>query len=209
MTKAESLAEFQEFIDDTSITSYYYLERALQFLNNFFSLDDVDTSKSTVVDQNYIEAPAGTVDVNNIWVYSTSAGEYQEMRKLADEDYDNIQMFEKKGVSRWYVIKEGKDVDKIYFTVTPTSAETVKIKRKKKFTFPADSGDSYDLPDELEELLILGAVRRYYIKILAKVITNREDFPDVDPSEIREIKKEVTAEYYSLLKKIRTARTYG
>lgn len=192
MTKAESLAEFKDYIDDATVADYHHLERALLYLNNFFFKETFDSTRSTVIDQNYVEWPGSAVDVLNVWV------DDDEIKKLKDEDLDNIAKFEEEELKRWYNVGL-----RVYFTWDPDAVETVKMKINEEYEFPTEVDGDYDCPNEFLELVILGAVKRYYTVLMSRALINPTELPDITPFDVGEAKRVITKEYNDLIRTLR------
>jgi hypothetical protein len=195
MTYTECETRVREIVGDTSAVVSSCIAEAVKFLERFSSLEAWDETKSTVANQEYIETPAGTIDVEVIYVNGL------EMKKLADDDFIRVPAYKDAGVERFYLVKTGI-VPRIYFTVTPTAVATVKMLIKKQYAIPTGAS-TFDFPRHFDELVIFGAVVRYYQMALSNVMKNRELFPDVNPDEINKSLKNAQDYFSNLLSGIR------
>jgi hypothetical protein len=194
MTKAEALAIFQEYIDDTAITSETYLKQSLFYLNNFFGRRVITTDTETVIDEYSVTTPSNVKRIEKIELNDV------EIKKLSNKEDKNKLI--NTGVQRW----ENKGGDIYFLQAFSETGLTVKIDAIYKFIW-ADTGD-LDIEDELQDLLFLGATMRYFQTLLSKTMTNREDNPDTTPTEIRRTIKELRDEYESRIKLAIKGRTH-
>lgn len=196
MTFTEAEARVRAIIDSTSAVVTDYIYESVKYLNNFFWKEGFDSSLTTVAGQNYVDCPATILDVTDVWVGGT------KIEKLSDDEYSNLAGIEADAIERWHIVANGTAI-RIYFTVAPSATGTVvKLKIKSRFTLAAGSG-AFDFPRELDELVIIGAVLRYYQFLILSVCTNRQNFPDVKPNEIINARKNLEKHYNDLLSKTR------
>lgn len=194
MTFNEAQARVRVIIDDAAATVTDYIYESVKYLNNFFYKEGFDSTVTTVAAQNYVDCPATVLDVEDVWV------DGEKIEKLSDEEYFNLAEIEDEGIERWHKVANGTLV-RIYFTVAPaTTGLVVRLKVKSRFTL-ATADTAFDFPRELDELVIVGAVLRYYQFLILSVCTNREKYPDVKPNEIINARKNLEKHYNDLLSK--------
>lgn len=193
MTGAESLAQLVLYTGDSTITTYEHLSNSLLYLSNFFYLEEWDESVVTTANQNYVDVSAKIFDIESCFVNEV------EIEKLPDKDFQYIPKYEENLVERFYFTD-----NKLFFTVAPSETGlAVRIKVKKRYTMPL-AGASYDCPDNILPLVILGALENYYTKLLSTVALNRDNAPDIKPSEILTLKNDISktlTEKITLIKK--------
>lgn len=179
-----------DYVGDTTIDCDQHVIDSVNHLSNIFSIPAIDTSLTTTVGQEYITKPSGVLKVKRVFV---GGFEVKPLENMADLDFvtQNARL-------RWYEYG-----DKIYLTVTPTASSDVKLFIDKSFTVPTASVDT-DLPERFFEAVYIGATYRYYHKIVALVMKNREQYPDIDPEEITAIRDSYFRQYSTLIKQLRT-----
>jgi len=197
MTYTESESQVRAILNNVSADVADDLATSLKYLNNYFVLRDFDSSLSTTAGQKYIVLPTSIVDV-----LSVSIGDV-DYALLPSSEYSKIVQYEKEQLPFFYILDS-----KIYLTITPASVETVNIFAKKRFNMPSGT-DWYDVPPELEELVILGAVHRYYLKLLMVVNTSFEDMADTDSDRLRRVVDVVSKRYTQLVQSISRISQYA
>ena len=174
MNLTEIATIVKDMINDTTATVDQHIIDSVNYLSNFFHLEKIDISDTTVADQNYLEVPTLCKKMRRLVIND------EEIKKL--EDFEDLEIVEDCDVPRWY-----EDDGKIQLTEEmETTGDAIKKWYNKKFVVPTADVDT-DVPDEMLELVYVGAAMRYWRKIVSAVASNREEYPDVDPDEARRI----------------------
>lgn len=184
-------AQVRANVNDTTASVTQEIDDAINLLSNFFHLKKISTAISTVASQTYIDKPANTIEVERVKI---SADEYKETSLAKLEDVENDE------TKNWYDYN-----DKLQISPTPTSVLTTKIWYKSGFTALAGAG-STDVPDRLVPLLVILATWLYYVQIVSKVGTARENFPDMTPKEAGDLATEWKKQFDSLLASIKNTK---
>jgi hypothetical protein len=179
----------KEMIDDTAATVDQRVIDSVNHLSNIFSIPSTDTSQSTAIGGTTLTVPTNSVKVQQVFI----AG----LEVLPLENLTDMQDVLDESEQRWYIANGA-----ITFTQTFTTIETTAIWYEKGFTTPTAGVDT-DLPTRYNELVYVGAVARYYDKLVAMVITNRQKYPDVKPEEIKDLRKEWYEQYNYLIKSVK------
>ena len=199
MTEAEALDIFQEYVADTTITSTTFLEQSLKHINNFFAKEGViDETLSTTADAKVVDISSiddlkkiNSVQIDEEYVQKLEGRE--DKNRLIDDE-----------IQRWEHKKTEKE---LHFLIdTDETGDTITLDIDKKFIWPAGT-DDFDLDEDLQDLLFLGAQIRYLQAELLKVMVSREDLPDVKPTEIKNALKELRLQYEIRIKEIKKARS--
>lgn len=159
-------------INDASANVTQTIDDAINLLSNFFSRKVISTAVSTVANQPYITYPTNPISIERLTIGSD---EYTETT------LPKIQAATDDETKSWY------DYDgKIQLIPTPSAVTAAKIWYRAGFTTLAGAG-STDVPDRLVPLLIILATWLWYVQMLSKVGTARENFPDMTPEEAGKI----------------------
>lgn len=159
-------------VNDTAADVTQEIDDAINLLSNFFSRKLISTAVSTVAGQSYISYPTNPISIERLQI---GTNEYIEkslakiQAAIDDESY------------AWYDYN-----GQIQIIPTPTAVTAAKIWYRAGFTVMAGAG-STDVPDRLVPLLIILATWLYYVQMLSKVSTARENFPDMTPDEAGKI----------------------
>lgn len=184
-------AQVRANVNDTTASVAQEIDDAINLLSNFFSLKKISTSIATVANQAYIDKPTNTIEIERVKI---GTDEYKETSLAKLEDAENDE------TKNWY------DYDgKIQLSPTPTSVITTKIWYKAGFATLAGAG-STDIPDRLVPLLVILATWLYYVQMVSKVGTARENFPDMTPEEAGEIANVWKKQFDSLLQSIKNTK---
>jgi len=199
MTEAEALDIFQEYVADTTIVSTTFLKQSLKHINNFFAREGViDETLSTTADAKVVDISSiddlkkiNSVQIDEEYVQKLEGRE--DKNRLIDDE-----------IQRWEHKKTEKE---LHFLIdTDETGDTITLDIDKKFIWPAGT-DDFDLDEDLQDLLFLGAQIRYLQAELLKVMVSREDLPDVKPTEIKNALKELRLQYEIRIKEIKKARS--
>ena len=184
-------AQVRANVNDTTAPVTQEIDDAINLLSNFFSLKKISTSIATVASQAYIDKPTNTIVVERLKI---GTDEYKEtsLAKLGDVENDETK--------NWYDYN-----DKLQISPTPTAITTTKIWYRSGFTALAGAG-STDVPDRLVPLLVILATWLYYVQMVSKVGTARENFPDMTPKEASELATEWKKQFDSLLASIKATK---
>lgn len=194
MNLTEIDAIVADYIDDTGQTLDQYIIDSVNYLSNFFHVNKIDTSQTTTDGDTTLTLPTLSKKIRRIRIADAFIPELLPEHQQSAEDND---------VQRWY-----EDDGKIQFTKAFTATGTaVTIWYDKKFTEPTAGVDT-DVPVQLLELVYAGAAYRFHRKTLSAVITNREDYPDVDPDEARRVRDDWRDEYNDLLDRTKKQNEY-
>lgn len=165
-------AQVRANVNDSAAAVSQEVDDAINLLSNFFTLKKIDTAQVTVANQAYMTKPTNCIELERV--------------KIDDEEYEETSLLNLKG----HETDENKsfhDYDgKIQLNPTPTSVLTSKIWYKAGFTALAGAG-STDVPDRLVPLLVLLATWLYFVQMVSKVGTARENYPDMTPAEAGDI----------------------
>lgn len=184
-------AQVRANVNDASASVTQEIDDAINFLSNFFTLKKIDTSKSTVASQAYMDKPTNCIEIERLKIDDI---EYEEtsLLNLKSHETDEKESFH--------------DYDgKIQLNPTPTSVLTAKIWYKAGFTALAGAGTT-DVPDRLVPLLVLLATWLYFVQLVSKVGTARENFPDMTPAEAGEIAIVWKKQFDSMLSTIKSQK---
>lgn len=171
-TYATIEAQVRVNVNDTSAAVTQEIDDAINLLSNFFNRKLISEAISTVAGQTYIDYPTNPISIERVQI---GDNEYIEkslskiQSALDDESY------------AWYDYN-----GKIQIIPTPTAVTASKIWYRAGFTPLAGAG-STDVPDRLVPLLIILATWLYFIQMVSKVSTARENFPDMTPEEAGKI----------------------
>lgn len=183
---AEIKTIVQGYLEDEAADVEQPIIDSINFLSNLFSIDSLDETQSTAVDGSTLELPTGCLEIDTVFLNG------EEIRPL--KNLKNLEEVRQMDIQRWYEFG-----DKIQFTQDFTEIEEAKIWYKKGFTEPETAVDT-DVPEKLFELIYLGAQYRYYAKLLAKKALSKKNLPDIKASELRQIHKEVKANFFEQVK---------
>lgn len=161
-------------VNDSAADVTQEIDDAINLLSNFFTLKKIDTSISTVTNQDNINKPANCVEVMKLKIGSDH---YTEKRLTEIKENEEA---ESKCFYDWN--------EKIQLIPTPTGVSSAKIWFLGGFT-PLGGTGSTDVPDRLVPVLCVLATWLYYVQLVAKNTVARENLPDIEPSEIRELAK--------------------
>lgn len=164
-----TVAEYLSMSVSTNLERPIY--DTIKHLSSLFHLRFIDDSLSTVVGQNYIAHPTDCKKVLRI------AFDDEEVEKL--DDLSNLQNCIDADILKWYEF-EGA----IYFTIAPTSVQSVTVHYWKKFTVPT-AVISTDVPSEMLELVYVGACMRYVRQMYHDILRDRATYPDNEPEDLR------------------------
>ena len=184
-------AQVRANVNDTTAPVTQEIDDAINLLSNFFSLKKISTSIATVASQAYIDKPTNTIVVERLKI---GTDEYKEtsLAKLGDVEDDETK--------NWYDYN-----DKLQISPTPTAITTTKIWYRAGFTALTGAG-STDVPDRLVPLLVILATWLYYVQMVSKVGTARENFPDMTPKEAGDLATEWKKQFDSLLASIKSTK---
>ena len=179
----------------SSFNIYGSIADAINYLSNFFQLEKIDASISTVASQNYIDKPDKCLKV----VGDIKIGDDYYKKK---EDSKSLQEIEDFELLRY----EEKNDGKIYLYPTPTSVKACRIHFKSAFSSfdesTLDDSEVLDIPDNLIPLLITLSTWFTFNAIAIKIGTQREAFPDMDPKEAEKTAKSWETQFEKLYEKI-------
>ena len=180
-------------VDNASADVDQCIIDAINFLSSIFPLKKIDDTDTTTADQSYIDEPTGFIKLNRLTIDGV------EILELID--LDHLQSAEDNELTRWYSYN-----GKIQLTEAMTaSGDEIKTWFDALYKIPEAAVDT-DVPDELLGLVYVGATWRYYGIMVSKVIANRQDYPDVNPDEIREIRDQWGKDFNNLLQKLRNIK---
>jgi len=188
-TYLELQDEVEDVLDDTSINVKSYINRALDYVSNFFPnvvIDDTAISS----DGMSMDVPDRTFEVVSIMINDEFIKELEDVAK----EETAIKL----GVQRWHSTNT-----KIYFTVIVKTTDDLKITFEQSYKRLTNDADVTDVPKYIEPLVIACAVWMYYKKITSAVDTNREKYADVDPDEIRRARDACKKEFNQMLSDLR------
>lgn len=191
MTFAEAKTAVQDYLGTTGDVSQC-VKDSIRALSNFFWVDDVNTSLSTVIGQTPYTLPTETLSVYSLAI---NGEEYREVL-LSDPDAWTDAVANKS--SRFYAT-----VSQLVLSVAPSAVYPIYLRRRRAFVVPSSDADVLEVPTRLIDLMILGAVQRFWRKIVAQSATTRELLPDVTPKEAATALAALTAEYDDMLRIIR------
>lgn len=183
----------KDYVNDTSITADQHAIDAVNFLSNIFPVRKIDSSKTTIINQNYITLPTGCIHVDRVTVNGV------EIFPLPDLEY--LESFENSDTQRWYEF-DGKLMFVENFSAT---GQAVKIWYDGSFVVPA-AAVATDVPDEMMELVYVGGAFRYFRKMVSVVATQREKYPDITPEEMSKVRDTWKKEFKELLTDLRKSR---
>ncbi len=191
MTFAEAKTAVQYYLGTTSDVSQC-VKDSIRALSNFFWVDDVNTSLSTVIGQTAYSLPTETLSLYSLVI---NGQEYREIL-LSDPDAwtDAVEV----GTYRFYAT-----VSQFVLSVAPKAVYQISLRRRRAFAVPSSDGEVLEIPTRLIDLMILGAVQRFWRKIVAQSSTTRELLPDVTPKEAAAALTSITAEYDAMLRIVR------
>lgn len=178
-------------INDTTATVTQDIDDAINMLSNFFSLKKIDSSIPTVASQNYIAKPSNAIEIERLEIGTDPYNETNLAKISVNEDDKSKRFYDYNGV--------------IQILPTPTSALATKIWYRSGFTPLAGAG-STDVPDRLVPLLIILATWFYFLRIVSKVGTERQTFPDMTPKEAGDIATEWKKQFDSILSTIKAQK---
>lgn len=184
-------AQVRANVNDTTASVTQEIDDAINLLSNFFSLKKISTAISTIASQAYIAKPTNTIQIERVTI---AGDEYKETSLAKLEDVENDE------TDNFYDYN-----DQIQITPIPTSVLATKIWYRAGFTALAGAG-STDVPDRLVPLLVILATWLYYVQMVSKVGTARENFPDMTPKEAGELATEWKKQFDSLLASIKATK---
>lgn len=191
MTFAEAKTAVQDYLGTTGDVSQC-VKDSIRALSNFFWMDDENAYVTTVPGQISYWLPIDTLRVYSVAI---NGQEYEEC--LLSEidrftDAVNLKLF------RFYTIMTA-----VVISVPPTAVYPIYLRRRRSFAIPTADADVLEVPSHLIDLMLLGAVQRFWRKIVAQTATTRELFPDVTPKEAAIALAALTTEYTDMLRVIR------
>ena len=193
MNLVEIRAIVHDYIDDTTVTVDQHIIDSVNYLSNFFHLKKIDDTDTSVADQDYLDVPTNSKEIRRLMI------DDEEIKKL--EEFNDQKDAEDKSAQRWY-----EDNEKIMLTQDMDSTgDEIKKWYNKKFKVP-EAAVNTDVPDEILELVYVGAAWRYWRKIVSTVASNREDYPDTDPDEARRILRNWKDEFKYLMEEYKKER---
>jgi len=184
-------AEVRNNINNQTASVTTVIDQAVNLFSNFFNLEKIDATKSTVAGTDNIAQPSNCLDVSGLKIGDDYLDKIPKNRIEEAEDHE---------LQKFYTMDDGK----IYIIPTPSAVETVKIWFKSGFTPMAGAG-STDVPDKLVPALILLATWLYFNQITTQTGTARELFPDMTPEEAEKIAQGWKKHFDEIIKLIKTA----
>lgn len=184
-------AQVRANVNDATASVTQEIDDAINLLSNFFSLKKIDTTQVTVASQAFMNKPANCIEVERLKIddieYVESA--ISNLKKYETDEEESFHDYN----------------DKLQLNPTPTAVLTSKIWYKSGFTVLAGTG-STDVPDRLVPLLLLLATWLYFVQMVSKVGTARENFPDMTPTEAGEIAMVWKKQFDSMLSSIKAQK---
>jgi len=178
-------------VNDITASVTQDIDDAVNMLSNFFSLKKINTSIPTVASQNYIDKPSNTIEIERIEIDTKPYNETNLAKISVNENDESKRFYDYNGA--------------IQILPTPTSAVATKIWYRSGFT-PLAGSESTDVPDRLVPLLIILATWFYFLRIVSKVGTERQSYPDMTPKEAGDIATEWKKQFDSMLTSIKTQK---
>lgn len=187
---AEIRTVVREYINDADADVDQEVTDAVNALSNYFSIVKTDETQSTTDGQDYLDCPSGYIEILSVEI------DGEIIKPLAS--YECLEAIDDESAERWHVAN-----DKIELTEEMSgSGDDVVIVYRGGYTQPEVAVDT-NVPDRLLELVYVGATFRYFRALVTKVMTAREDYPDVSPKEIIAARNQWKKELDSLFKEIR------
>lgn len=177
-------AQVRANVNDATAGVSQEIDDAINLLSNFFSLKKVSESIDTVANQNYIDQPTRCLEVLRVIINDV------EYSKATPSDLKNADEYDNRTWAQWD--------DKIKITPTPSSVEDCEIWYRAGFA-PLGGTGSTDIPDRLVPLLVILASWLYFLQMMVKVATARENYPDMTPEEAGETAKLLKDQFDSML----------
>lgn len=175
-------------VNNTSADVTQPIDDAINYLSNFFDNKKIDTSKLTVVGQGYIDKPTNFFHVDRVTINDE---EYAHLpfEKLAEAESDGEKYFYEYN-------------DQIQILPLPSSVLSSKIWGRCGFTPCAGSADP-DCPDRLVPLVVVLASWIYWLGMVGKVGSARENYPDMTPEEAGKIAVEYKKQFDAMVASIK------
>lgn len=186
----EITAIVREYLSDSSAVVTQPIVDSVNYLSNLFSIDMIDTDQSTVIDEDTLDIPDESRKVNSVFI----AGE----EVLPLKDLNDLETVRLNGTVRWYEFG-----GKIQFTATFSAVEEAKIYYEKGFIEPEATIDT-DVPQNLLELVYIGAQYRYYNFLINQLVLSKADLPDIKPNELRKVRDDVKSHYFDIVREIKS-----
>jgi hypothetical protein len=164
------------------------IDDAINFLSNFFDRKIIDTTILTVASQVYITMPTYLQKIDRLTI---NGDEYERL------SIDKIGEAESDGNKYFYEYNE-----QIQILPTPSSALATKIWGRCGFTPLAGVGSS-DVPNRLVPLVVVLASWIYWLGMVGKVGSARENYPDMTPEEAGKIATEYKKQFDSMVSTIK------
>lgn len=190
-TYATIEAQVRANVNDTAASVTQEIDDAINLLSNFFTRKVISTAISTVAGQSYIAYPTNPVSIERLTINAEEFVEKTLAKIQAATDDENNSWYDYNG--------------QIQVIPTPTSVLATKIWYRAGFTALAGVG-STDVPDRLVPLLIILATWLYYVQMLSKVGTARENFPDMTPEEAGKIATQWLKQFNDILTLIKAQK---
>jgi len=184
----EITAIVREYLDDSTAVVTQPIIDSVNYLSNIFSIDSLDETQSTVVDETTLDIPTNSIEVNIVFING------EEIRKL--KSLDDLQTVKDQSQQRWYEFG-----GKIQFTQAFTAIATTQIFYKKGFIEPTAAVDT-DVPAKLLELVYLGAQYRYYNKLISQITLQKDLLPDIKASDLIDVRNDLKITYDNQIKTI-------
>lgn len=184
--------EVEDILSDDafeSLDTSNFVNRSIVYISNFFqnlTISEFNPSQSGY----YLDVPTGFNRVSSIFINEDA------LESLENWEIKKIQFSKEDGVMRYYNI----DSSKIYLTFSIKTTDDVRIAYYKNFTELVTDESVTDVPDKYIPLLVTGAVYFYYSRISSLVYSAREEYPDVNPTEITQAREFFKQQFDDMLK---------
>lgn len=178
-------------INNSSAVVSGVIDEAIALLSNFFKIETLDTSKSTVIGQDYITKPTRCFEVVKL--------------KIGDKYYEKTNLSKLEEMEEFELEKFYEYGDNIRLLITPTEISTCKIWCKTGFSpLLGVAGNWSDVPEHILPALYILATWLYWLQIVSNVGTEREDFPDMTVEEAEKISDIWAKQFKQIIETIKT-----
>lgn len=182
-------AQVRATVNDPAASVQQEIDDAINLMSNFFSLKKIDETIDTTALQNYIPQPTRCLEVLRVIIDEI------EYNKAGPGDLKNADEYENRS---WIQYD-----DKIKITPTPSTTGTNNCVVWYRAGFaPLAGTGSTDIPDRLVPLLIILASWLYFLQMMVKVTTARENYPDMTPEEAYDTAKLLKEQFDSMLSSV-------
>ena len=183
-------AVVHEYINTTTPNVDQEITDAINALSNYYGILKTDETQTTTADQDYLDCPDDYIEIISVQINGKFIKPLQ--------DYECLEAVDDESAERWHITNNRIELTE----EMATTGEEVIIVYRGGYTQPEVAVDT-NVPDRLLELIYTGAAFRHFRALVTKVMTSREDYPDMTPKEAMAMRDQWKKEHDSLFENIR------